>query len=158
MPTQAKCQETSLIDFLPSIAVVSLIALVWFFVARDSAKEPFMAALIEKYPAKDNSARDINLKRHFFGTINAGNLVVRTSGVSKLAVTHDSLFIAQPPLINKLFPTIEIPLRSLSRVDSRFYWSAVSRFDTFEIDGISGGKLLLPVGLVGEYRRHNEEC
>ena len=97
------------------------------------------------------------MKRHFFGSISAGKSVARTSGVSKLAVTHDSLFIAQPPLINKLIPTIEIPLRSLSRVDSRFYWSAMSRFDAFEIGGISDGKLLLPVGLVGEDSRHNEE-
>ena len=116
-----------------------------------------MAALIEKYPADDDSARDVSLKRHFFGSISAGKSVARTSGVSKLAVTHDSLFIAQPPLINKLIPTIEIPLRSLSRVDSRFYWSAMSRFDAFEIGGISDGKLLLPVGLVGEDSRHNEE-
>ncbi|MCJ7591063.1 MAG: hypothetical protein MUO51_06885 [Woeseiaceae bacterium] len=116
-----------------------------------------MAALIEKYPANDDSARGINLKRHFFGWISAGKSVVRTSGVSKLAVTHDSLFIAQPPLINKLIPTIEIPLRSLLRVDSRFYWSAVSKFDAFEIVGISEGKLPLPIGLVGEDSRHNAE-
>jgi len=116
-----------------------------------------MSVLIEKFPANDDSTRDINLKRHFVGSISTGKSVVRTSGVSKLAVTHDSLFIAQPPLINKLIPTIRIPLRSLSRVDSRFYWSAMSRFDAFEIGGISDGKLLLPVGLVCEGSQRNEE-
>lgn len=116
-----------------------------------------MAALIERFRATDEIAKDVDLRRRFHGWVDAGSSIARTSGTSKLGVTQDSLLVSQLPLVSKLIPTIEIPLESLSKVDSRFFWSAMSRFDVFEIDGISNGKLLLPVGLVGAGNRKNEE-
>ena len=107
-----------------------------------------MAALIERFRFNHEIPNGIEMKRRLFGWLQAGDSVVRTSGTSKLAVTSDSLLIAEPPLVDKLIPTLEIPLDSLSKVDSRFFWSAMSKLDVFEIDGVSEGKLLLPVGLI----------
>ena len=136
------------IEFLAIIAVVALVAFIGFRVVRDAANEPLMAALIARFRSNDEIANSIEMRRRLFGWIQTGDSVVRTSGTSKLAVADDSLFIAQLPLANKLIPTLQIPLESISKVDCRFFWSAMSRFDVFEIDGVSDGKLLLPVGLV----------
>ena len=128
-----------------------------FRVVRDASKEPLMAALIERFSATDEIATNVELRRHLFGWMHAGDSVVRTSGTSKLAITSDSLVISQLPLVNKLIPTIAIPFESLSKVDTRFCWSAMSRFDVFEIDGISDGRLLLPVGLLGTDNQTKDE-
>jgi hypothetical protein len=116
-----------------------------------------MAALIEQFRATNKIQKDVDLRRRNYGWVDGGSFVVRFSGSSKLAVSDDSLLISQLPLVRKLMPAIEIPLESLSKVDSRFFWSALRRFDVFEINGISNGKLLLPVGLVGAGDRNNEE-
>jgi hypothetical protein len=145
------------IEFLAFIVVGALIAFIGFRVVRDAANEPFMAALIERFRAADESTLDIDLRRRFFGWLQAGASVARISGTSKLAVGDDSLLITQLPVVNKLIPTIKIPLESLSKVDTRFFWSAMSRFDVFEIEGISDGRLLLPVGLVGTVRKNKDE-
>jgi hypothetical protein len=144
-------------ELITTVAILVLIALIWFLVVRDGAKEPFMAALIEKFPAIEGSVTNIALKRHFIGWTTAGSSIARTSGISRLGIAHDSLFIVEPPLIDKLIPTTQIPLKSLSKIDSRFFWSAMSRFDVFKIDGISEGSLLLPVGLVSEVDQGDDD-
>ncbi len=146
-----------IIDFLAIIVVGAVIVFIGFRVMRDAADEPFMAALIQRFRASDEIAQDIELKRRIYGWTHTGSSVARTSGTSKLAVAHDALFIAQLPLVKRVIPTIEIPLESLSKVDSRFFWSAMSRFDVFEIDGIPDGNLLLPIGLVSTESRKGDQ-
>lgn len=41
--------------------------------------------------------------------------------------------------------------------DTRFFWFALSRFDVFEVDGISHGSLPPPVGLIGTVRNSKDE-
>ena len=136
------------IEFLAIVVVGALVAFIGFRVVRDAANEPLMAALIEQFRSNDEIAESVKMRRQPFGWIQKDDSVVRSSGTSKLAVADDSLLITQLPLVNKLIPTLKIPLDSLSKVDSRFFWTALSRFDVFEIEGVSDGKLLLPVGLV----------
>ena len=135
------------LEFVIILAVILCIVLISISGARYTAREPFMAALIEKYRAKDDAARSVNLKMRPIGLAQEGSWFIRTSGTSRIGIDNNSLYIVQPPLIARAIPTIEIPLHCLSLIDSKYLLFAFSRFDVFEIDGISNGQILLPVGL-----------
>ena len=137
-------------EFVFFLAVLLCIVLMAISGARNSARDPFMAALIEKYRAKDNATRSVNLKMRYIGWTQPGRVISRTSAISKIGFDHEALYIKQMFLAARVIPTIRIPMDCLSLVDTKLVWSAFLKVDVFEIDGISNGRILLPVGLVAE--------
>ena len=144
-------------DFVIFATVTLCIVLMLFLGVRKAAKEPFLASLIEKYRANENATHGVNLKMRYIGWVQEGNAIARRSAVNRIGIDNDSLYIAQLPVISRAIPTIEIPLHCLSLISSKYIWTAFLRVDVFQIAGISSWQLLLPVGLVPEDKRKEDE-
>jgi hypothetical protein len=136
-----------MIEFL---LVAVLIVLVWLIVPIRARNEPFLSELVSRYPFDTLGQSDprIDYVRKYFGWRDTGRRTSRFSGMSKLGTSDDMLVLKHPLLFRSLIPSIAVPKQRLRYVGTEFLWSAVRKFDVFEVDGLPSGQLLLPVNFV----------
>lgn len=132
--------------------VVFLVIVISISGTRNLVREPFLSSLIGIYKAEDDQTHGIDFKMRYIGWTQAGRVFSRTSGLGKIGFDDEALYIRQMFLAARSIPTIRIPVDCLSLVDSKLVWTAFSKVDVFDIDGINEGQILLPMGAVAEYK------
>tara|TARA_R110002049_G_scaffold20717_3_gene75882 strand:- start:9425 stop:9817 length:393 start_codon:yes stop_codon:yes gene_type:complete len=117
-------------------------------VTKSFTREPFYAALIRRYGLDklDSTFDDIECKFRFYGWRQSSNAIARVGSLSKIGVGSDTIILRVTKPFDIVFPTLAIPKKDLSYVGTEFVWSAVSKFDVFNVQNSEEVQLLLPVG------------
>lgn len=138
-------------NFVLTAMILILIGGIWFVVARSIVGEPYLAALLEKYGTREvtETAQKIVYRNSLYGWYEDSKDTARCSWISRLGVDSSSLIVKQPKIVRSVYPNLIIPREHLEFIESKFIWSAFSRLDVFKVNGIEGGKLLLPTALLG---------
>jgi len=133
-----------------TLIVLAMVLAIWVFVIARARKELFPTALIGEFglDKDDRMADDVQCHAARVAWRGSGDKVARFSGVSMIGQDQNMLVIKQRNAIQRLFPSIAIPKSRLQYVGTEFVWSAVGRFDVYNIEEIESGQLLLPPNFI----------
>ena len=134
------------------IGLTVVAALIWFYTSRKPTTDPVFEELNTKYGVDEHTVADVPLEFRVVGWKRKGRWIPWYQAYIKIAIDKDFFYTDALFGIYKKVPAIRIPLRDLSFVETRFFWTALYRLDVFNIRGIPAGQILLPEGYFTEHQ------
>ena len=141
----------------PTIVIVIgsclVIALIWFCTSRKPAADPVFEELNARYGVDEDAVADVPLEFRVVGWKRKGRWPPWYQDYIKVAIDKDFFYTDALCAIYRTIPAIRIPLRDLTFVETKFFWTTLYRLDVFNIRGIPAGQILLPEGYFAEHQR-----